>query len=94
MRLLLALLVSANGLTGCTVKYDLSGADWTKAGTIIQAVTFDEMECVRVAREAGSTPELWLGGLADVGRMVVEEGQRGDAYRNCMLARGYQPTRS
>jgi hypothetical protein len=52
------------------------------------------MECVRVAREAGSTPELWLGGLVDVGRMVVEDRQRGDAYRSCMLAKGYQPTRS
>jgi hypothetical protein len=94
MRLLLAVLVTATSLAGCTVKYDLSGAEWTKAGTIIQTVTLDEMECVRVAREAGSTPELWLGGLVDVGRMVVEDRQRGDAYRSCMLAKGYQPTRS
>ena len=91
MRLLLAL-VALGTLAGCTVKYDLSGADWTKPGQTIQNVTLDEMECVRVAREAGRTPELWVGGLADVGRQAVEESQRGGAYRSCMLARGYQPS--
>jgi hypothetical protein len=54
-------------------------------------VTLDEMECVRVAREAGSTPELWVGGVADVVRYGIEESQRGGAYRSCMQAKGYQP---
>jgi hypothetical protein len=96
MRLPLAALLAATlaALAGCTVKYDLSGADWTKPDVMIQTVTLDEMECVRAAREAGSTPELWVGGLADVGRMVVEERQRGGAFHDCMLARGYQPNRS
>jgi hypothetical protein len=88
---LLVLLVALGTLAGCSVKYDLSGADWTKPGANIQTVTLDEMECVRAAREAGQTPELWVGGLVDVGRYVVEERQRAGAYRDCMQTRGYQP---
>jgi hypothetical protein len=90
MRLLVAL-VALGTLAGCSVKYDLSGAEWTKPGALIQTVTLDEMECVRAAREAGSTPELWIGGLADVVRYGIEESQRGGAYRSCMQAKGYQP---
>ena len=94
MRLPLALLLAATALAGCTTKYDLSGAEWKKPGTMIQTVTLDEMECVRVAREAGNTPDLVLGGLVDVGRMVVEERQRAGAYQSCMLTKGYQPAGS
>ena len=93
MRSLLALL--ALGLvTGCSTKYDLTGASWTKPGPRIQDVTYDEMECVRGAREAGSTPDLIVGGVADVARYVVEERQRAGAYRECMVAKGYQPSGS
>jgi hypothetical protein len=90
MRLLTALLVLGT-LTGCSTKYDLTGGNWTKAGPKIQDVTYDEMECVRGAREAGATPDLIVGGVADVGRYLVEERQRAGAYRSCMTARGYQP---
>jgi len=92
MRLAIALLVAAGTLAGCTAKYDLSGADWTKPDAGIQIVTLDEMECVREAREAGWTPDLIVGGVADVARLVVEERQRAGAYRSCMLAKGYQPS--
>jgi hypothetical protein len=92
MRLPLALLVAFGTLAGCTTKYDLSGADWTKPGMGIQVVTLDEIECVRETREAGSTPDLIVGGLADVGRAVFEERQRSGAYQRCMRARGYQPS--
>jgi hypothetical protein len=94
MRLALALLVAVGTLAGCTTRYDLSGADWTKSGAGILIVTLDEMECVREAREAGRTPDLIVGGVADVARLVVEEGQRGGAYRSCMLTKGYQPSGS
>jgi hypothetical protein len=91
MRVAIVLLV-VGSLTGCTVKYDLSGADWTKSGALIQDVTYDEMECVRAAREAGWTPDLIVGGVADVGRLIVEERQRSGEFRRCMLTKGYQPT--
>lgn len=93
MRLAIALLALA-ALTGCSIKYDLSGAEWTKPGAMIQEVTYDEMECVRAARDAGYTPDLIVGGLVDVGRYAVEESQRGGAYSSCMEARGYQPSGS
>jgi hypothetical protein len=93
MRPTIVLLVIAT-LTGCSAKFDLSGSDWKKPGTMFQTVTDDEMECVRGAREAGATPDLVVGGLADVGRWVAEERQRTASYRDCMLARGYQPSGS
>src|ERR671918_2781644 len=93
MRLAIALLVIGN-LTACTVKYDLSGAEWSRSGTMIQDTTYDEMECVRAAREAGRTPDLVVGGLADTVRYGVEERQRSGAYGRCMLAKGYQPSGS
>jgi outer membrane lipoprotein SlyB len=94
MRTVIALLALAT-LAGCSTKYDLSGSDWTKAsGNTVQDVTYDEMECVRNAREAGGTPDLIVGGLVDVGRYVVEERQRASAYRSCMEAKGYQPNGS
>ena len=91
MRLALTLLLIGS-LAGCSVKYDLAGVAWTKAGTGINTVTQDEMECVRTAREAGRTPDLVVGGLVDVGRHFYGESQRGGAYNNCMTARGYQPS--
>jgi hypothetical protein len=77
-------------LTGCTTKYDLSGAEWKKPGALIQDVTYDEMECVRAARDAGMTPESYVGGLADVVRTVIEERERNATFRGCMVAKGYQ----
>ena len=94
MRLSLALLLAATTLAGCTTKYDLSGADWKKPCTKNQTVTLDELEGVRVARVAGATPDLVVGGLADVVRQFIEERQRGAAYQGCMLAKGYQPAGS
>jgi hypothetical protein len=52
------------------------------------------MECVRSAREAGHTPDLIVGGVVDIGRYFVEEGQRAGTYRGCMQAKGYQPSGS
>jgi hypothetical protein len=93
MRIAIALLVLGT-LAGCSTKYDLSGADWMKAGALFQEVTYDEMECVRAAREGGHTPDLIVGGLADVARYLVEERQRSGTYHSCMQAKGYQPSGS
>ncbi len=91
MRIAISLLVLGT-LAGCSVKYDLSGADWTKAGVLVQEITYDEMECVRAAREGGHTPDLIVGGLVDVGRYFVEERQRSGTYHRCMETRGYRPS--
>ena len=79
-------------LAGCSTKYDLSGAGWPKPGATIQGVSEDGMDCVREAREAGATPDLVVGGLVDVGRYAIEEGQRRGAYERCMATKGYQPS--
>lgn len=91
MRLAIALLALVT-LSGCSTKYDLSGSDWKKSGTGIQDVTYDEIDCVRNAREAGVTPDLIVGGVVDVGRYLVEERHRASTYRSCMDAKGYQPS--
>jgi hypothetical protein len=91
MRLAMALLLLTT-LTGCTVKYDLSGTDWTKPGTMFTRTTQDEMDCVRAAREAGWTPDLGVGGLVDLARWKAEDLMRLSSYKRCMVARGYQPS--
>jgi hypothetical protein len=94
MRPALALLVVLLPLSGCTFKADIAGTAWNRPGMTIQDVTLHEMECARLAREAGFTPDLIVGGLADVGRLVVEERQRQAAYQQCMQEQGYQPAGS
>lgn len=91
MRSALALLALLPLVAGCYTKYDLTGAYWTKPSTMLRQTTQDETECVRGAREAGSTPDLGVGGLADLTRIAIEEGQRDGNYKSCMAARGYQP---
>jgi hypothetical protein len=93
MRQTLAILMLAT-LAGCSTKYDLSGTDWGRPGTMFQDVTYDEIECARAAREQGRTPDLIVGGLADVGRYFVAERQRRGTFEQCMQARGYRPTSS
>jgi hypothetical protein len=91
MRTALVLLALAT-LAGCSTKYDLTGSEWVKSGTgvLIQDVTYDEMECVRDAREAGHTPDLIVGGLVDIGRYFFEEHQRNSAFQRCMESKVYR----
>ena len=46
-----------------------------------------------MAAKAGNTPESFVGGVVDVGRVVTEETQRIDAYDHCMTGRGYARAR-
>jgi len=89
MRLALALTALAV-LTGCAVHPDIGGTQWTRAGTILQDITLDEVDCARRSHDAADTPDLVVGGLADVVRLVIEDGQRRTAFRRCMVDRGYQ----
>lgn len=91
MRLTIALL-GLVALAGCSAKYDLAGTSWSKANTMGPQVTLDEIDCAREAREASQTPDLIVGGLADVGREVYEERQRYGTYERCMTSRGYERT--
>jgi hypothetical protein len=82
--LMLAVLVT---LAGCTTVHDPS--DWTKPTATAQQITFDDMECERQSREIPGTPDLIVGGLVDIPRIAIENGQREHIYTRCMQERGY-----
>jgi hypothetical protein len=77
-------------LTGCTPAFDVSGREWARAGVSINQVTLDETECARKAFAAGDTPDLLLGGLLDVGRLLVENSTQARTYSGCMTDLGYE----
>ena len=89
IRIRLALLLL---LAGCTPAFDVSGRTWTKPGISTPQVTLDETECARKAFAAGDTPDLLLGGLLDVGRLMVENNTQAGTYRGCMTDLGYRRT--
>ena len=88
MRLALALL-AVLALAGCAARFDMAGTEWGKPGDGIYQVTLDELECARSAAGSGGTPDLVVGGLVDVVRVVIEEGARTGSYKGCMTAKGY-----
>lgn len=90
MRLALALTVVAV-LTGCAVHPDVGGTQWTRPGAMLQDVTLDEVDCARQTHDAADTPDLVLGGVLDVARLVIEDGQRRTSFHRCMVDRGYRP---
>jgi hypothetical protein len=94
MRLAPALIALAAVLAGCAVHPDIGGTQWVRPGITIQEITLDEVDCARRSDDAGATPDLFVGGLVDVVRLAIEDGQRRTAFRRCMADRGYQPAGS
>lgn len=90
----LALATAAALLAGCAPHFDIGGGEWAKAGTQIQQVTVDEMECARIASRSYWTPETFVGGVADAVRAKVDDAQMTSAFDQCMERKGYQPARS
>lgn len=88
MRALLLVAAAMLVVTGCATVRD--AMDWTKPAATLPQLTADDVDCEREARDAGHTPDLIVGGLADVARYAVEESQRNHAYDRCMRARGYE----
>jgi len=74
---------------GCA-SVDATGSGWTRPGAGVQEVTLDAMGCARAAEDAGHTPDLILGGVVDVARLVVENAHERRAYERCMSGRGYR----
>jgi hypothetical protein len=77
-------------LTGCTTIHDPS--DWTKPAATVNQITYDDMECERHSREIPGTPDLIVGGVVDIPRIAIENGQREHLYTRCMHDRGYEST--
>lgn len=89
-----ALLLLLGVLAGCAPRFDIGGGDWTRPEAGIRQVTIDEMDCARAAGHAYWTPESFVGGLADVVRVKMEDAQMTSAFNRCMEGKGYRPTRS
>jgi len=89
-----ALVAAVCVLAGCAPMFDVGGGEWAKSGSGVQQTTLDEMECARTASRAYWTPESFVGGLADVVRVKVENTQMTSAFNRCMESKGYQPARS
>jgi hypothetical protein len=86
----LAILLLTVSVGGCAAGLDVSGSTWKKEGTSYSQVTLDETECARSAMDAGQTPDLIVGGLADIVRDVIRERGREGTYEKCMRDRGYR----
>jgi hypothetical protein len=89
-----ALAVTLLALAGCAPHFDVGGSDWGKPDAHVQQTTLDETECARAASRAYWTPDLILGGLLDVVRVTVENGQMETSFDSCMHRKGYEPARS
>ena len=89
-----AILATALAIAGCAPHFDIGGGEWTKPGAPVQQTTLDEMECARTASRAYWTPDLIVGGLADVVRVKIENDQMVSSFNGCMRSKGYQPARS
>jgi len=83
-----ALLAIAVG--GCAAELDISGARWNKDRAQFNQITLDETDCARGALDAGQTPDLILGGIVDLPRVLIREDGRRGAYNKCMRDRGYR----
>jgi hypothetical protein len=88
MRTLLVLVAVALLCTGCAL--DLRGTEWTKPGAMLPEVSVAELQCARKAFEIGPGPDLILGGLLDVGRIVVHEVRQSSEFSDCMKTAGYE----
>jgi len=75
-------------LSGCTIVHD--PGEWSKSAASVQQITFDDMECERQSRDIPGTRDLIVGGVVDIPRLAIENGQREHIYARCMQDRGYE----
>jgi len=91
MRGPIALAAAVALLAGCTTKLEVTGSAWTRPNTMYERVTLDEVDCIRKTRDLPKTPESWVGGAADLGRLAFEDRRLRSAYERCMTELGYAP---
>ena len=73
--------------TGCTT-WDL-GTRWTRPNTMMQQMTYDNVNCARLDEEVKRSPETILGGVLDLGVLTASEIARISRYNECMTSKGY-----
>jgi hypothetical protein len=89
MKAVLAL-AAVFALSGCILTTVHDPSQWTKPAATVLQVTFDDMECERQSRDIPGTPDLIVGGIVDIPRIIIENDQRESIYNNCMKDRGYE----
>ena len=87
LRLTAVIVVAAALAAGCTT-WDL-GTQWTRSSTMMQQITYDNMECARLDEAVKRTPETILGGVLDLGMLTISEMARISRYNDCMTSKGY-----
>src|SRR6185436_2395404 len=91
MRVVALLIVLMVTLSGCITRVlDISGTEWRRPSATIQQITYDETECARASEFDGNLPDTYVGGLADLVVLILEEKLRGSSYDRCMTSRGYE----
>jgi hypothetical protein len=89
----IAALVLVLGLaSGCTTLH--IDDFWAKPNVGIQQATLDDWECKRLAADAPTTPDLYIGGAADAVRVFLDQQAIERAYAACMSTRGYERQRT
>ena len=77
--------------TGCTT-IDLDRTFTKPQGSGVQT-SWDEWQCRREVEDSPRTPDLIIGGVTDIVRIMLETDQRDRQLGDCMEARGYQAAR-
>ncbi len=84
-------LVTSLALTACTT-FDLDDV-WSKSGATTQVATRDDWECRREAYEKiYPSPDMYVGGVMDAVRVVLDDARSDKTYAECMKGRGYSKT--
>jgi hypothetical protein len=64
--------------------------EWTKPGLDARQFSVDDHRCYLAATNTPRTPDLIVGGVVDVGRVVVENRDVSSTYYGCMAKLGYR----
>ena len=84
-------LVTSLALTACTT-FDLDDV-WSKSGATTQVATRDDWECRREAYDkVYLSLDMYVGGVTDAVRGVLDDMRSDKTYGDCMTSRGYAKT--
>ncbi|MBI2203957.1 MAG: hypothetical protein HYU41_08915 [Candidatus Rokubacteria bacterium] len=84
-------LATSLALTACTT-FDLDDV-WSKSGATTHQTTHDDWECRREAYDRiYPSPDMYVGGVTDAVRVVLDDQRSDTSFADCMKARGYAKT--
>lgn len=84
-------LAGSLALSACTT-FDLDDV-WSKSGATTPQATRDDWECRRDAYDkVYPSPDMYVGGVTDAVRVVLDDMRSDATFADCMKARGYSKT--